>query len=95
MDEVLSAIAKPSGETFDANESTMDALGRAHEEIDQLKSALATRALIGQATGLLMRDRGLTADQAFAHLIELSSHTNVKLREIAAELVAKANGSAT
>jgi AmiR/NasT family two-component response regulator len=64
---------------------------QAREEIEQLTDALATRTVIGQATGLLMRDLGLTSKAAFAQLVTLSSHSNVKLREIAERLVVKAD----
>jgi GAF domain-containing protein len=54
----------------------------------QLKQALDSRAVIDQAIGILMARRGLTIDQAFAELSRQSQNTNVKLREIAARLVA-------
>ncbi|PPK63099.1 GAF and ANTAR domain-containing protein [Actinokineospora auranticolor] len=55
--------------------------------VDQLRSALATRAAIGRAQGLLMRHFDYGADAAFDELRRASQHTNRKLREVAADLV--------
>jgi len=63
--------------------------GRAREIAAQLSHALDSRAVIDQAIGMLMARLGVTADQAFAELTRQSQQTNVKLREIAARLVAE------
>ncbi len=55
---------------------------------DQLKQALASRDVIGQAKGILMERHRLSADEAFAELRRVSVNHNRKLREVAAELVA-------
>ncbi|HET7329086.1 MAG TPA: ANTAR domain-containing protein [Nocardioidaceae bacterium] len=55
--------------------------------MEQLKTAVASRALIGQAQGVLMERFGLTREQAFAVLRRCSQDTNTKLRTIAEELV--------
>lgn len=52
-----------------------------------LTQALRTRELIGQAQGILMERERITADQAFAILRRASQHLNVRLREIAENLV--------
>ena len=77
-----------------------DALGlteldAALTEIDGLRQALETRTVIGQAVGILMHREALTADAAFAQLVELSSHTNTKVRDVAHDVVAKAERDAT
>jgi GAF domain-containing protein len=54
---------------------------------DQMKQAMATRAVIEQAKGIIMRDRGCTADEAFDALVKLSQEAHVKLREVAQRLV--------
>jgi GAF domain-containing protein len=69
------------------------ALGRAQRE-DQLQVAITTRQLIGQATGIIMERHALDEARAFDHLIRVSSHSNVKLREVARELVDEVNGRA-
>ncbi|WP_245784633.1 GAF and ANTAR domain-containing protein [Geodermatophilus amargosae] len=61
------------------------ALAGAQQE-DRLRTAIASRDLIGQAKGILMERHRLTADQAFAVLVRASSHTNRKLADIAEEL---------
>ena len=56
-------------------------------EIAQLRSALASRDVIGQAKGVLMVVHGCSADAAFAMLRARSQRTNVKLRDVAAQVV--------
>ena len=64
---------------------------QAHESddrrADNLHQALATRELIGQAQGILMERERITPDQAFDILLRASQHLNVKLREVAQELI--------
>jgi hypothetical protein len=64
-------------------------------EIEGLRQALETRTVIGQAIGILMHREALTADAAFAHLVELSSHANTKLRDVASDIVAETERDAT
>ena len=94
VDAFLEGIATASGETFDAEETAATALVRLEAEVAGLKQALSTRGVIGQAMGLLMARQDLTAAEAFACLVETSSHTNVKLREIAASIVHEADANA-
>jgi GAF domain-containing protein len=54
----------------------------------QLQEALASRDLIGQAKGILMRTEGCDANAAFDLLRRASQRTNRKLRDVAADLVA-------
>ncbi len=61
-------------------------------QIDGLREAIAGRQLIGQAIGIVMERFGLTEDRAFAFLSRLSSHRNVKLRQVAQELVDETAG---
>ena len=62
------------------------ALGAARE-ISGLETALQSRHTIGVAQGVLMERYGLTVDAAFDVLLRSSSTTNVKLRDVAAEIV--------
>jgi len=55
----------------------------------QLRHALESRDVIGQAKGILMHRRGLTADQAFDLLRRTSQDLNVKLAELAVTLVTR------
>jgi GAF domain-containing protein len=52
-----------------------------------LDRKIASGQLIGQAQGILMERHKMTADHAFALLVRVSQHRNVKLREVAARLV--------
>lgn len=55
---------------------------------EQLRDALLTRDVIGQAKGMLMAREGCSADEAFEILRRASQHSNRKLREVAQEFVA-------
>jgi GAF domain-containing protein len=61
---------------------------RARQLAGQLSQALDSRAVIDQAIGVLIAQTGITADRAFAELSRRSQNTNVKLREVAAQLIA-------
>ena len=52
-----------------------------------LRAGLDSRDLIGQAKGMLMERYRISADRAFALLIRLSQDNNVRLAEIAAQVV--------
>jgi ANTAR domain len=54
---------------------------------EHLRSAMATRTLIGQAQGILMERLKMTPDRAFAVLSRLSQERNEKLRNVARQLV--------
>jgi transcriptional regulator with GAF, ATPase, and Fis domain len=60
--------------------------------IDQLRASLASRAVIDQAVGVIMGQERCTQDKAFAALRTASQNRNVKLRDIAREVVANASG---
>lgn len=80
---------KPKGFTQDsqilgslfASHAAM-ALGEA-QHVAQLREALATRDVIGQAKGMLMERFGLDDAAAFAMLVRSSQETNLKLVEVA------------
>jgi GAF domain-containing protein len=55
---------------------------------EQLASALETRTTIGQAIGIVMERYQLDADHAFSVLRRISSQDNLKLRDLAAQVVA-------
>lgn len=57
-----------------------------HDE--QMAEALQSRDLIGQAKGMLMAREGVNADEAFDMLRRASQRLNVKLREVAAGIIA-------
>jgi GAF domain-containing protein len=61
-------------------------LGHAQQE-DQLNQALQSRKVIGQAIGILMERYRIDADRAFQFLMRASATSNIKLRDVADEVV--------
>jgi GAF domain-containing protein len=59
---------------------------------EQLRDALATRAVIDQALGVLMGHNSCDSDTAFAILRESSQHQNRKLHDVAADIVKTVSG---
>lgn len=82
-------------DAFDADDCTAGLALAAHvavalaaaEEIGHLGSAITNRTTIGQAEGILMERFDVNAQQAFAVLRRISQQRNVKLHEVARELV--------
>ena len=56
----------------------------------EMHEALASRAIIDQAKGILMALHGGTAEQAFSRIVRESQRRNIKVREIAADIVRRA-----
>jgi GAF domain-containing protein len=56
-------------------------------ETAQLRQAMASRASIEQAKGILMRDRRCSAGEAFTVLRDISAVTNRKLRDVAQSFI--------
>lgn len=57
------------------------------EHVNQLQEAIASRAVIEQAKGLIMGQQHCTPQEAFDVLIRTSQQQNRKLRDIAATLI--------
>jgi GAF domain-containing protein len=81
--QAAEVLALAVGAALEAVEETR----RLREVASQLDQALASRAVIDQAKGIVMARRGCTADEAFAHLAALSQQRNVKVRDLALALV--------
>lgn len=81
--DVVLLLTLHAGAAFDNATLYHDSL----ELVGQLRQALRTRSLVGRAQGLLMRDRGYDSDEAFAVLKRASQNKNVKLRDLAGQLV--------
>lgn len=85
--ETISQDTRHLAELF----ATHAALAYGHSrQVDNLRIAITTRQLIGQAVGIVMERFGLDDDRAFQYLIRLSSDREVKLRDVASEVVASA-----
>ncbi|GGY53359.1 ANTAR domain-containing protein [Streptomyces djakartensis] len=53
------------------------------EEVQQLKEAVVSHAVVDQAIGMIVALGRVSPDQGWAVLKEVSQHTNTKLRNIA------------
>ncbi len=67
--------------------SNMYAFDTSRKTALQLQQAMASRAVIDQAKGIIMAERRIDADQAFQVLAQASQRANRKLRDIAQEIV--------
>jgi GAF domain-containing protein len=89
---------KRAGQTFAAYAAVAvanaDSFASTAEMADNLRIAMASRATIEQAKGILMARGGITADQAFEMLVRASQRENRKLRDVATELVERVSRSA-
>jgi len=64
-----------------------DMIARSVDDLAGMRAAMASRAVIEQAKGILIERHKLTEDQAFTALSRASQNTNIKLRDVADELV--------
>lgn len=85
-------VVEVTDEQLDA--ATGDHLRHLETEIEQLRTAMASRATIEQAKGVLMLLMGCGEQVAFDLLTHISSHTHRKARDVAAAIVGSA-GSGT
>lgn len=84
LDDVLIALFTGQAAIAVANAKTY---GDAIELTRQLQEAISSRAVIEQAKGVLMARESIDADAAFGRLRAESQSRNVKLRDIAREVV--------
>ncbi|HZS19384.1 MAG TPA: GAF and ANTAR domain-containing protein [Pseudonocardiaceae bacterium] len=59
---------------------------------DDLREALTSRAVIDQATGIIMAQQRCGAGEAFDTLRRASQHRNVKVRRLATEIISQVSG---
>jgi hypothetical protein len=65
------------------------AVTRANLTVEQLHQAIESRDVIGQAKGILMARRGISADDAFDELRRASQNLNIKLADLARMVAAR------
>ncbi|WP_225094675.1 ANTAR domain-containing protein [Streptomyces sp. CoH27] len=53
------------------------------EEVDQLRRAVSSHAVVDQAIGMMVALGRVTPDQGWDVLKDVSQHTNIKLRHVA------------
>ncbi|MFG1943494.1 GAF and ANTAR domain-containing protein [Nonomuraea sp. NPDC048826] len=89
--ETLAVAAVTAGQAAVLYHAVLRA-ARLDEVIAQLREALNTRAIIDQALGIIMARRQCTAPAAFDLLRRNSQQRNVKLHQVAADLVEAVTG---
>jgi len=85
-DEEIDPEVESMAEVFAAHAAV--ALGRARQ-VGDLQEALVSSRTIGTAIGIVMERYQLDRDRAFAFLARASSQGNIKLRDVAQEVVDK------
>lgn len=82
--------AREAAMLFAAHTAIVLAAARARADVakeeEGLRTALGSRDVIGQAKGILMERKKVTADEAFDMLRQSSQRLNLKLRDVAARL---------
>ncbi|CAL9359476.1 ANTAR domain-containing protein [Streptomyces sp. enrichment culture] len=63
--------------------SDVDQIFRLQEQVRQLKEAVVSHAVVDQAIGVIIAVGGVTPDEGWIVLKEVSQHTNIKLRNVA------------
>ncbi|WP_338692826.1 ANTAR domain-containing protein [Streptomyces sp. Q6] len=89
MHESATAHEGPLLFTVAAREAAL--IAEIHElrvENEQLNRAMVSRAMIDQARGMIMVLAHCSSERAWGLLVDISQHRNVKLRDVAAALVA-------
>ncbi|HZA05504.1 MAG TPA: ANTAR domain-containing protein [Propionibacteriaceae bacterium] len=87
-DEAALALAKTVAAYAGAVVANAAQYDSAAELAAQMQQALSSRAVIEQAKGILMAHHGCSSEVAFRRLTRISQHSNRKLRDVAADLVA-------
>ena len=85
-------LPEPDGQV--AAHDVADRAAALELEVAQLRAAMASRAAIEQAKGILMLLTGCTDQVAFDLLSHISGHTHRKLRDVAQAITASASGGA-
>jgi len=88
LDEALVHLLAGVASALTSNSLRLRAMTRL---TGQLETALQSRAVIEQGKGVLMGSLGIDSDDAFDVLRQRSQTTNTKLRDVAADVVARAN----
>ena len=89
LSEAQVRAAVPFAEQLAATITSVDAYRSTAKLARNLAEAMRSRAVIEQAKGILMADERITSDEAFERLARVSQHANMKLRDVAARLVAE------
>lgn len=95
LDERMAHTAdiKPTPATA-AAECLQAEVERLRTENEQLRQAIPAHAVVDQAIGVLTTLGQITPDDGFTVLREISQHTNIKLSQVAEEVLKHAQGAA-
>lgn len=83
----MTSKARPGKHAPDAAAPKSERIFQLEEEVDQLKEAVTSHAVVDQAIGILVALGHVTPDQGWAVLREVSQHANIKLRNVAEMIV--------
>ena len=90
----FSAADRHTGELFAAQAAVVLANAQSYWDAQDLSEslgqAMASRAVIEQAKGILIGAQGIPADEAFDMLVKASQRENTKLRDVAGRIVENA-----
>jgi response regulator NasT len=75
---------------LDLTISRFNAFSRLQGELDRAKSALEERKVIDRAKGILMKEKNLTEEQAYALLRKTAMNENKKIAEVAQSVITAA-----
>ena len=75
---------------LDMTVSRFNAFSKLQDELHEARSALAERKTIDRAKGILMKQRGISEEAAYAMLRKAAMNQNRKIAEIAASVVSAA-----
>lgn len=73
----------PDPEVTMSTDGGSDRIFALQEEVQQLKEAVVSHAVVDQAIGMVVVLGRISPDQGWAVLKEVSQHTNIKLRSVA------------
>jgi PAS domain-containing protein len=89
VEEAAELLAATLGAVF----HELELKAELHKLGEDMQHALASRATIEQAKGIVMAQRGCGPDEAFAFLAQLSSDQERKLRDVARDIVERASSN--
>ncbi|MFD1656770.1 ANTAR domain-containing protein [Streptomyces caeni] len=83
----MTSRARPGEHMPDAAAPEAERIFQLEEEVDQLKEAVTSHAVVDQAIGILVALGHVTPHQGWTVLREVSQHANIKLRNVAEMIV--------
>lgn len=75
---------------LDMTISRFNAFNRLREELDKTRQAFEDRKLIDRAKGILMKERGLSEEDAYALMRKTAMNENLRLAQVAQSIVTAA-----